>query len=156
MATGIRRIVRFSRVRVVVLPVLGASADRGNKIEVFDDLNKTIGNHDLKMGFMLLDNHDDWIQGPALLGGGGPSFSGKSQSTYFQLFCDPVNSPTSAGCMTSGGAAVNCTTNTPSPLPISCGGGVAAYLMDIPNTVRMPIEPPFAPSGSRHQWRNDI
>jgi len=28
--------------------------------------------------------------------------------------------------------------------------------MNIPNTVRMPIEPPFAPSGSVHHWRNDI
>jgi hypothetical protein len=111
----------------------GGFSDRGNKIEVFDDLNKTLGNHSLKMGFMLVDNHDDWINGPALQGGGGPSFSGKSTKTFGSV-CD--------GSVT--------------PLPISCGGGVAAYLMDIPNTVRMPIEPPFAPPGTVHHWRNNI
>ena len=28
--------------------------------------------------------------------------------------------------------------------------------MDIPNTVRLPIVPPFAPIGSVHHWRSDI
>jgi hypothetical protein len=111
----------------------GGFSDRGNKIEIFDDLNKTIRSHTLKMGFEFIDNHDDWVNGPALQGGGGPSYSGKSAALYGGT-CD--------GSVT--------------PLPISCGGGVAAYLMDIPNTVRMPIEPPFAPPGTVHHWRNNI
>jgi hypothetical protein len=111
----------------------GGFQDRGNKIEIFDDINKTVGNHNLKFGAMVVVNHDDWVQGPARQGGGGPSFAGKSATLYGST-CD--------GSVT--------------PLPISCGGGVAAYLMDIPNTVRMPIEPPFAPIGTVHHWRNTI
>jgi Carboxypeptidase regulatory-like domain len=137
----------------------GGFSDRGgNKIEIFDDLSKTVGRHQLKFGFMLVDNHDDWVNGPAGKGGGGPSYAGLSQSTYFPTFCDPGSKITATNCQNDGtNPAQNCVTaNVPNPLPLSCGGGVAAYLLNIPHTVRMPIEPPFAPPASVHHWRDTI
>ncbi|MCU1340671.1 MAG: hypothetical protein JWN92_94 [Candidatus Acidoferrum typicum] len=47
---------------------------RTKKIEVFDDLARTFGNHSLKLGFMYVGDHQNWIQGPAGCGGSA-SFS---------------------------------------------------------------------------------
>ena len=37
--------------------------------QVYDDVARTIGTHNLKFGFMYLDHHDDWLNGPAGCGG---------------------------------------------------------------------------------------
>jgi len=122
-------------------------SSRTNKIELFDDVSKTIGKHTLKFGFQTVDDHENWLSGPAGPGGGGPSFGGLSQSKYFPGFnSDPTM-----------GTVVTCTQNTPTPMPLSCGGGVAAYLMDVPKSARLPIEPPFATNkGTVHHWRSNI
>ena len=93
---------------------------RTKKIEVFDDLSKTIGKHNLKFGFMAMADHENWLNGPAGKGGGGPSF--KTVKSW------------------NGGA----------------GGGVAAYLQNIPASVRMPVEQPFVPPGTVHHFRSKI
>jgi len=56
------------------------------------------------------------------------------------------------------GACPAAPTNTAaSPLPLACGGGVSSYLMDIPKSARLPIEPPFATNkGTVHHWRSNI
>jgi hypothetical protein len=113
-------------------------SSRTNKIELFDDVSKTIGKHTLKIGFETIDDHENWINGPAGAGGGGPSFSGLKGSLYGTCPAVPVNTAAS-------------------PMPLSCGGGVAAYLMDIPKSVRLPIEPPFATNlGTVHHWRSNV
>ncbi len=114
-------------------------SSRTNKMELFDDVSKTIGKHNFKIGFETVDDHENWLSGPAGPGGGGPSFSALKEGLYGS--CTPPP-----------------TTNTAAnPLPISCGGGVAAYLMDIPKSARMPIEPPFATNlGVVHHWRSNI
>jgi len=128
-------------------------SSRTAKIEVFDDISKTVGKHTLKFGVMAVDDHEDWLSGPAggingIFGGGGPSFSGLSTSGYG--VCGTVD-PTNLS------KTINPTVNTTAtPLPVSCGGGVASYLMDIPKSVRLPIVPPFAPIGSVHHWRSQI
>ncbi|HZP33622.1 MAG TPA: TonB-dependent receptor [Candidatus Acidoferrales bacterium] len=43
-------------------------------VEVFDDVARTIRTHSLKFGFMYLDHHDNWLNGPAGCGGSA-SFS---------------------------------------------------------------------------------
>ena len=43
------------------------------RLEVFDDLSRTIGKHSVKLGFMYLDNHDNWGQGAGC--GGSASFT---------------------------------------------------------------------------------
>jgi hypothetical protein len=48
---------------------------RTKKIEVFDDLARTIGKHDLKFGFMFVDDHQNWLNGPAGQGGSGPAYA---------------------------------------------------------------------------------
>jgi hypothetical protein len=47
---------------------------RTKKIEVFDDLARTLGKHNLKLGFMYVGDHQNWINGPAGCGGSA-SFS---------------------------------------------------------------------------------
>ena len=42
---------------------------RTAKIEVFDDLARTVGRHDLKFGFMYVGDHQNWESGPAGCGG---------------------------------------------------------------------------------------
>jgi hypothetical protein len=120
----------------------GGFSSRTAKIEVFDDLNKTVGKHTLKIGAMFVADHENWLSGPAvgpggISGGGGPSFSAVVQT-------DPVTNK-----------AVACNPALV-PLPLQCGGGVASYLMDIPKSVRLSIQPPFAPIGSVHHWRSNI
>jgi hypothetical protein len=44
-------------------------SSRTRKIEVFDDLARTIGKHDLKFGFMYVGDHENWLNGPAGCGG---------------------------------------------------------------------------------------
>jgi carboxypeptidase family protein/TonB-dependent receptor-like protein len=113
-------------------------SSRTNKIELFDDVSKTIGKHTLKIGFETVDDHENWLNGPARQGGGGPSFASLKGSLYGSCPASPVNTAAS-------------------PLPLSCGGGVAAYLMDAPKSVRLPIEPPFASNlGVVHHWRSNI
>jgi carboxypeptidase family protein/TonB-dependent receptor-like protein len=46
----------------------GFSAKTGI-VEVYDDVARTIGTHSLKFGFMYLDHHDNWLNGPAGCGG---------------------------------------------------------------------------------------
>ena len=48
---------------------------RTAKIEAFDDISKTVGKHTLKFGAMMVDDHEDWVNGPAGQGGGGPSYA---------------------------------------------------------------------------------
>jgi hypothetical protein len=92
-------------------------SSRTAKIEVFDDLSKTIGKHNLKVGFMAMRDHENWENGPAGPGGGGPSY--RSVASY-------------------------------------PGGGVAAYLQNIPRSVRMPVEEPFTPPGTVHHYRTNV
>jgi hypothetical protein len=124
---------------------------RTKKIEAFDDISKTMGNHNLKFGFEMIDDHEDWIDGPAGQAGGGPSYGGLSQGTYFPSFCAPT-----ATNECNGGVPINCTVNTPNPLPLSCGGGTAAFLMDISHTVRMPVEQPFIAPATYHHYRSQV
>jgi hypothetical protein len=90
----------------------------------------------VKVGFMVVADHENWLNGPAGQGGGGPSFSGL-------VFKD------------SGGNTIPCDPSVV-PLPLQCGGGVAAYLMDIPKSVRMPVEQPFVPPATVHHFRSKI
>jgi hypothetical protein len=112
---------------------------RTKKIEAFDDISKTMGNHNLKFGFEVIDDHEDWIDGPAGQAGGGPSYSALSASTY-------------GACGTTSGSVTTYAT----PLPLSCGGGSAAFLMDISHTVRMPVEQPFIAPATYHHYRSQV
>jgi len=47
---------------------------RTKKIEVFDDLARTAGKHNLKFGFMYVGDHQNWLNGPAGEGGSGPAY----------------------------------------------------------------------------------
>ena len=113
---------------------------RTKKIEAFDDVSKTMGNHNLKFGAELIDDHEDWIDGPAGEAGGGPSYSALSGSTY-------------GACPATVPGEQNTFAN---PLPLSCGGGAAAFLMDISHTVRMPVEQPFIAPATYHHYRSQV
>jgi hypothetical protein len=113
---------------------------RTKKIEAFEDVSMTIGKHSLKIGVMYLDDHENWLDGPALPGGGGPSYGALSGKSY-------------GACPTITSSTTNTTAN---PLPLSCGGGAAAFLMDISHTVRMPVEPPFITQGTVHHYRSQV
>jgi carboxypeptidase family protein len=115
---------------------------RTAKIEFFDDVSKTFGKHTLKLGFMAVLDHENWLDGPALMGGGGPSFSALStKTTNSGGICDPNQ---------AGGAPLYCVAVA------GVGGGVASYLMDIPKSVRMPVEEPFTPGATVHHYRTNI
>jgi hypothetical protein len=105
---------------------------RTKKIQVFDDVALTAGKHNFKFGFMGMADHENWENGPAGPGGGGPSYK------------------------TIGGAANVCPAVPVQPLPLGCGGGVAAYLQNIPASVRMPVEAPFTPAATVHHFRSKI
>jgi carboxypeptidase family protein len=72
-------------------PVTGAGgftgapgfSSRTKKIEVFDDLARTIGKHDLKFGFMYLGDHENWLNGPA-------GCSGSSSFSSIQNFLQNI------------------------------------------------------------------
>lgn len=113
---------------------------RTKKIEAFDDISKTMGNHNLKFGAEVIDDHEDWIDGPAGQAGGGPSYSALSGTTY-------------GACPANVAGLANTTAN---PLPLSCGGGSAAFLMDISHTVRMPVEQPFIAPATYHHYRSQV
>jgi hypothetical protein len=59
------------------------------RLELFDDLARTIGKHNLKFGFMYLDNHDNWGQGAGC--GGSASF--KSEQDFLQNIPAKVRMP---------------------------------------------------------------
>jgi len=90
---------------------------RTSKYEIFDDLSRTIGKHNVKVGFMGLDDHENWLSGPTGPGGGGPSYRAVAGFP---------------------------------------GGGVAAYLQNIPTSVRLPVIEPFAAQGSVHHYRSQV
>ncbi len=48
---------------------------RTRKIELFDDLARTVGKHQLKFGFMYIGDHQNWLNGPAGEGGSGPAYA---------------------------------------------------------------------------------
>ena len=59
------------------------------RLEVFDDVSRTVGKHDFKFGFMYLDNHDNWGQGAGC--GGSASF--KSITDFLQNIPSKVRMP---------------------------------------------------------------
>ena len=120
---------------------------RTKKIEAFDDISKTMGNHNLKFGAELIDDHEDWIDGPAGQAGGGASYGALAAKTYF---------PASVSSTSNPNPTATCANTT--PLPISCGGGVAAFLMDISgsSSTRMPVEQPFIAPATYHHYRSQV
>jgi hypothetical protein len=119
---------------------------RTKKIEGFEDLSISLGNHNLKIGAMIMDDHENWLDGPALPGGGGPSYGALSAGSY-----------DSCGSVVNGAIVGGPTTNTTgNPIPLSCGGGVSSFLMDISHTVRMPVEAPFITAGTVHHYRSQV
>jgi hypothetical protein len=62
---------------------------RTGRLEVFDDLSRTAGKHNLKFGFMYLDNHDNWGQGAGC--GGSASFA--SVQNFLQNIPKTVRMP---------------------------------------------------------------
>jgi hypothetical protein len=61
------------------------------RFELFEDISRTVGKHDLKFGFMYLDNHDNWGQGAGC--GGSASF--KSEQDFLQNVPAKVRMPRS-------------------------------------------------------------
>jgi hypothetical protein len=59
------------------------------RLEVFDDIARTAGKHNVKFGFMYLDNHDNWGQGAGC--GGSASF--KSEQDFLQNIPAKVRMP---------------------------------------------------------------
>jgi len=59
------------------------------RLEVFDDVSRTVGKHDFKFGFMFLDNHDNWGQGAGC--GGSASF--RSITDFLQNIPNKVRMP---------------------------------------------------------------
>jgi Carboxypeptidase regulatory-like domain/TonB dependent receptor len=59
------------------------------RLEVFDDVSRTVGKHDFKFGFMFLDNHDNWGQGAGC--GGSASF--RSITDFLQNIPSKVRMP---------------------------------------------------------------
>jgi Carboxypeptidase regulatory-like domain/TonB dependent receptor/TonB-dependent Receptor Plug Domain len=63
---------------------------RTGRLQVFDDVSHSIGKHTLKLGFMFLDNHDNWGTGSGC--GGSASF--KSEQDFLQNIPAKVRMPT--------------------------------------------------------------
>lgn len=59
-------------------------------IQAYDDVDKTVGNHDFKLGFMYIRNWDDFITGP---GGGNGSVSYSSAITQLQNIPAQIRMP---------------------------------------------------------------
>jgi hypothetical protein len=62
---------------------------RTGRLQVFDDVSRTAGKHNLKFGFMYLGNHDNWGQGAGC--GGSASFS--SAKNFLQNIPSKVRMP---------------------------------------------------------------
>ena len=67
----------------------GFSAKTGI-LEVYDDVARTIRTHSIKFGFMYLDHHDNWLNGPAGCGG---SASFKSIQSFLENIPSKVRMP---------------------------------------------------------------
>lgn len=63
---------------------------RTGRLQIYDDVSHTLGKHTVKVGFMFLDNHDDWGQG----GGCGGSASFTTEQNFLENIPAKVRMPT--------------------------------------------------------------